>query len=42
MSWSTGKASVRIAVLLAALAAGGALLRIRRRGEIWHTLRDRG
>jgi hypothetical protein len=33
---------VRIAVLLAVLTAGGALLRIRRRGEIWHTLRDRG
>jgi hypothetical protein len=42
MSWSTGKASVRIAVLLAAVVACGALLRMRRRGEIWHTLRDRG
>jgi hypothetical protein len=27
---------------LAVLAAGGAMLRMRRRGEIWHTLRDRG
>ena len=33
MSWSTGKASVRIAVLLAVLVAGGAMLRMRRRGE---------
>jgi len=29
-------------VLLAVLVAGGAMLRMRRRGEIWHTLRDRG
>ena len=42
MSWSTGKAAVRIAVLLALLAATGVMLRIRRRGEIWHTLHDRG
>ena len=42
MSWSMGKASVRIAVLLAVLAVGGAMLRIRRGGEIWHTLHDRG
>ena len=42
MSWSTGKAFVRIAVLLAVLTAGAAVLRIRRRGEIWHTLHDRG
>jgi hypothetical protein len=29
-------------VLLAVLTAGAAVLRIRRRGEIWHTLHDRG
>jgi len=38
MSRSTGKAAVRIAVLLAVLAAGAAMLRMRRRDEIWHTL----
>ena len=34
MSWSTGKASARIAVLLAVLAAGAAMLWMRRRDEI--------
>ena len=33
---------MRIAVVLAAVVAGVAVLRMRRRGEIWHTLRDRG
>jgi hypothetical protein len=42
MSWSTGKASVRIAVLLAVVATTGAMLLMRRRGEVWHTLHDRG
>ncbi len=41
MSWSTGRASVRIAVLLAVLVAGAVLVWKRRRGEIWHTLHDR-
>ena len=40
MSWSTGRASVRIAVLLAVLVTGAVLIR-KRRGEIWHTLGDR-
>jgi hypothetical protein len=40
MSWSTGRAPVRIALLLAVLAAGAVMIRIRR-GEVWHTLDDR-
>jgi hypothetical protein len=40
MSWSTGRAPVRIALLLVVLAAGAAIIR-RRRGEVWHTLDDR-
>jgi hypothetical protein len=39
MSWSTGRAPVRIALLLAAFVAGAVLIR-KRRGEIWHTLDD--
>lgn len=44
MSWSTGRAPVRIALLLAVVAVfslGAAIIRSRR-GEIWHTLDDRG
>jgi hypothetical protein len=40
MSWSSGRAPVRIALLLVVLAAssfGAAIIR-KRRGEIWHTL----
>ncbi len=39
MSWSTGRAPVRIALLLAVLAVGAAIIRSRR-GEVWHTLDD--
>ncbi|TDO14999.1 hypothetical protein EV580_3138 [Mycobacterium sp. BK086] len=39
MSWSTGRAPVRIALLLAVLVAGAAVIQ-RRRGEVWHTLDD--
>ena len=38
MSWSTGRAPVRIALLLAVLVAGAVV--IRSRGEVWHTLDD--
>ena len=40
MSWSTGRAPVRIALLLVALVAGAVLIRSRR-GDVWHTLDDR-
>ncbi len=40
MSWLTGRASVRIALLLAVLVAGAVAL-LRGRGEVWHTLADR-
>ena len=39
MSWSTGRAPVRIALLLAVVLAGAVMIRIRR-GEVWHTLDD--
>ena len=37
MSRSIGKAPVRLALLLAVLAAGAATIRARRAGEVWHT-----
>jgi hypothetical protein len=37
MSWSTGRAPVRIALLLVVLVAGAAVV-LKRRGEVWHTL----
>ena len=40
MSRLTGKAPARFALLLALLGAGAVLIRARRRGEVWHTLRD--
>ena len=39
MSWSSGRAPVRIALLLTVFVAGAAIIR-KRRGEIWHTLDD--
>jgi hypothetical protein len=39
MSWSTGRAPVRIALLLAVAVAGAAFIRSRR-GEVWHSLDD--
>ena len=38
MSRLTGKAPARIALVIAALVAGAAIIRARRRGEVWHTL----
>ncbi len=42
MSWSSGRAPVRIALLLVVLAVSflGAAIIGKRRGEIWHTLDD--
>jgi hypothetical protein len=43
MSRLTGKAPVRFTLVIAALVAGAAMIRARRRGEVWHTLdRDDG
>jgi hypothetical protein len=39
MSWSTGRAPVRIALLLVVVVAGAVIIR-NRRGEVWHTLDD--
>jgi hypothetical protein len=35
-----GKAPVRLAQLVAVLAAGAAMIRARRRGEVWHSAAD--
>jgi hypothetical protein len=39
MSWSTGRAPVRIALLLVVVAVGAVFIR-NRRGEVWHSLDD--
>ena len=41
MSRLTGKAPVRFALLVAVITAAAVLVQTRRRGEVWHTLRDR-